>query len=455
MAQHDGIDRRAFLRNAGLTALAGAVGTRASAATAPAAGAAVLQNSRYDFDEVFDRVGSDCIKWDDQIEKYGQDSIAAGMGIADMDFRTAPAITSALRKRLEHENWGYLAIPASYKESIVNWNKRRYGIDIDPDLLLHSDGVHPAILSSLRAFCPPGTKVIVQAPTYSAFYTDIRLVGCKEEENHHKLVNGRYVMDFEDLERRIDHDTNALVLCNPQNPTGNVWSRRDLMTLGEICTRRRVVVLSDEIHCDFVTKGKTFTPFSSLDDEEIVRNSITFKSVSKSFSLAAMKCAYMFSSNPDYIERVMAAGHRQSINTMGIVAAQAAYDESEDWLGQMVEYIDGTLDYVTEFIGSSMPLVSVVKPEGTYLVWLDVSEVVDRIGAKEMAEAANRHDPSAEPVTPEIMVQRYLVDHAKVQMNAGSAYGYGGAGRMRMNIATSRKRVELALKNMAGALRQL
>ena len=375
------------------------------------------------------------------------------MGVADQDFKIAPVITRALRERIAHENYGYLTIPSSYIESIVNWNKRRYGFDIDPDLLLHSDGVHPAIISTLRAFCPPGSKVLVQAPVYDGFYSDIRIVGCQAEENRLRLVDGRYEMDFEDLERRIDHDTHALILCNPQNPTGNLWSREDLMRLGDICTRRRVVVLSDEIHCDFVSRGNTFTSYATLEDEAIVGNSITYKSTSKSFNLSAMKVAYMFSANPDYIARIKRGGqHRQSINTLGVVASEAAYDEGEEWQTQVVDYLDGTLDYVESFVNSSMPLVKVVKPQGTYLTWLDVSEVVDKIGAKRTAADAS---DAEKHVTAETIVQRYFVEHANVVLNPGSSYGYGGSGCMRMNTATSRQLVELALTNMARALERV
>ena len=329
------LDRRAFLRSTGMTAVAGAVGT-----TVPlAAGVGSLsqgQGDRYDFDTIYSRIGTDSSKWDAQIARYGRDKIEVGMGTADQDFRIAPAITRALRERIGHENYGYLSIPASYKESIVDWNKRRYGLDIDPDTIRHAPGVHSGIISTLRAFCPPGSKVIMQTPGYNGFYTDIRVVGCVAEESPLRLVNGRYQMDFEDLERRIDHDTHAFILCNPHNPTGNVWSRDDLMTLGEICNRRRVVVLADEIHCDFVTKGHRYTPFASLDDEAIVRNSVTYKSVSKSFNLSMMKCAYQFSTNPDYLERIEGAGqHRQAMNTLGIIAAEAAYNECEDWLDQL------------------------------------------------------------------------------------------------------------------------
>ena len=211
-------------------------------------------------------------------------------------------------------------------------------------------------------------------------------------------------MDFEDLERRIDHDTHAFILCNPHNPTGNVWSRSDLMTLGEICTRRRVVVLSDEIHCDFVTKGHTYTPYATLDDEAIVRNSVTYKSVSKSFNLSMMKCAYLFSTNPDYLDRIGGAGqHRQSMNTLAIIAAEAAYNEGEDWLDQLLEYIDGTQDLVESYVNANVPGVETVKPEGTYLAWLDVAAAMDNTRMKQAAEAAER------PTTPEQAFQRFLV----------------------------------------------
>ncbi|MGH9345675.1 MAG: MalY/PatB family protein [Vicinamibacterales bacterium] len=302
-------------------------------------------------------------------------------------------------------------------------------------------------LPAARCWCrrPPTTR---SSPTS-------RSSSARAEENPLKLVNGRYTMDFEDLERRISHDTNTLILCNPQNPTGNCWSREELTTLGDICARRRVVVLADEIHCDFVTKGNRYTPFSTLGNREIVMNSITFKSASKSFNLAAAKCAYMFSDNADYMARVKATGHRQDLNTLGVIACRAAYDEGGDWLDQVVAYIDGNQDYVERFVRSNLPLVKFVKPQGTYLAWLDVSQVADRIGAARMAADANRRRPAAAAaVMPETMVERYFVEHAKVQMNAGPPYGDGGAGHMRMNIATSRTLVELALTNLARALQR-
>jgi cysteine-S-conjugate beta-lyase len=452
-----GLDRRAFLRNAGLTAFAGAV-TTVAPGSALAASRYEAPNGKYDFDTIYNRFGTDSTKFDQQIEKYGKDSIQVGMGIADLDFRAAPSITKALNDRMQHENWGYLDMTGSYVRShmqgIIDWNKRRYGVTINPSNLVLTAGVHPGIIATLQTFSPRGSKVLLQTPTYNGFYSDLTASGTRAEESPLRLVNGRYSMDFEDLERRINHETNTLLLCNPQNPTGNCWSAEDLTRLGEICLRRRVIVLADEIHCDWVTKGNKYTPFSSLPNKDIVNNSITFKAASKSFGLAAMKHAWMFSDNADLINRVR-ANHRADITTLGVVANKAAYTpDGEDWLNQCVAYIDGNHDFVEKFVAANIPMIKVVKPQGTYLCWLDVTAVADKIGAKQLADEENRKKaPGAANVTPETMVERFLVKHAKVHLNQGASYGFGGANHMRMNIATSRKLVELALTNMANALR--
>jgi cystathionine beta-lyase len=446
MSQHEGLGRRSFLKNAGLTALVGAVGGGGSAAVAAPTG-------KYDFDTPYNRFGTDCVKYDQQIRVFGKDSVQVGMGIADMDFRCAPAITKALTERLQHENWGYLDMPKSFAEGIVKWNKRRYGVDINPDSLVITTGVHPGIVAALHTFSPPGSKVLLQTPTYSGFYGDLTATGTIAEESPLKLVNSRYAMDFEDLERRISHETNTLILCNPQNPTGNCWSKEDLLRLGEICLRRRVVVLADEIHCDFVTKGNKYTPFASIGNKEIVNNSLTFKAASKSFGLAAMKCAWFYSDNQDYLARVR-ANNKADLTTLGMIASRSAYEGGEEWLNQCVEYIDANHDYVESFIKANVPMIKVVKPQGTYLTWLDVSAVADRINAKQLAAEANKGVTDGKPLTAEQMVERHFVKTAKVQLNAGSSYGAGGANHMRMNIATSRKTLELALNNLAAALKK-
>lgn len=451
MPPNSGLHRRAFLANARIAALIGTGASLANAEFEVDAGS----GNRYDFDTPYSRIGTDSTKWDGQIALYGKGNIAVGMGIADMDFRCAPVITKALADRVKHENWGYLDVPHSYIEGILHWNKHRYGIDINPDLLLPTDGVHAGIVSVLRTFSPPGSKVLVNTPIYNGFFKDIAHVGCKPEQVPMKLSNGRYAMDFEELERHIGFDTNTLILCNPQNPTGNCWSREDLTTLGEICLRRRVVVLADEIHCDFVTKGNHYTPWNTLTNKEIVRNSITFKAASKSFGLSAFKNGWMFSENADYIERVK-ANHKPTLNTLGIVANQAAYAEGADWLEQLIAYIDANNDFVASFIGANIPLIKFVKPQGTFLTWIDVSGLAAKIGADKLAAEANKKlSASDAAITPEMIVERWLVAHAKVQMNPGTTYGVGGSGHMRMNIATSRKTLELALTNIAQALHSI
>jgi cystathionine beta-lyase len=449
MSRTNGVNRRRFLQSAGMTTILSALGPDTSTASALASAGFETETGKYDFDTVYRRVGTDCIKWDQQLRTFGKDSVAVGMGIADMDFRAAPCITRAVAERCAHENWGYLDTPRSYIDAIVNWNKRRYGIDINPDLLVLTTGVHPALIAALQTFSPPGSKVLLTTPTYNGFYSDLKFCRVTAEDSPMKVVDGRYSIDFDDFERRISHDTNTFILCNPQNPTGNCWSPEDLTRLGEICLRRRVIVLADEIHCDFVTKGNKYTPFCTLPNKDIVRNSITFKAASKSFSLAAMKAGWFFSDNADYIARVK-ANTRADLTTLGMVANRAALTEGEDWLDQLIVYLDGNHALVESFIKSNIPLIKCVKPQGTYLIWLDVSGVIDKIGAKQLAIEASK--TGATPVTPEQIVERWFVQHAKVHLNAGSSYGTGGAGHMRMNIATSRKLVEVALTNMANAL---
>jgi len=446
-------DRRSFLRNAGMTI--------ATALTARSVEASALQTvpggnppgGRFDFDTLPNRIGTDSTKWDQQIKLYGRDHVDVGMGIADMDFAPAPCITHAMMDRIQRDNWGYITIPESHVESIVAWNKRRYGLVIDPGTVVHSPAVHPAIIATLRAFSPPGTRVLMPCPSYSGFYGDIRTVGCKPADVPFRLKDGRYSMDFDALERTISQDTHSLILCNPQNPTGNVWSKDDLMAVGEICLRRRVVVLADEIHCDFVHAGNSYTPFATLPNEAVVRNSVTFKSASKSFNLVGTKCAYFFSTNPEYLARIR-AWHREEITTLGMVAHRAAYTEGDAWLDQLRAYIDGNLTFVADYVTKNIPLVTMVKPQGTYLAWLDVSAVVDKVGARAVAEQQNRQrDPGLSPLTPSHVMEKWFVEHARVQLNPGGGFGTGGAERMRMNCGTSRKMLERALGNIGTALR--
>lgn len=451
-----GVNRRGFLRRAGSATLLGASGSVAAARALVGAETAESGDrprgpwsgpEEYDFDELYERKGTDSIRWDKAVEEYGP-GIVAGMGVADMDFRAAPCVARALAERCLHENWGYLHRPDSYAEAVAEWNQRRYGLEIDPASIVFTTGVHPGIIAALHTFSPPGGRVLMTTPTYAGFYTDLRFTRTVAEDCPMIVADGRYSIDFDDFERRAQR-CNTFILCNPQNPTGNCWSADDLMRMGEICLRHRVVVLADEIHCDFVTRGNSYTPFASLPAQEIVDNSLTFKSASKSFSLAAMKVAWYFTTNPDYLERVK-SHTRADLSTLGMVATRAALGEGEPWLDDLLGYLDANHDFAESYIRRNMPLVSYTKAEGTYLAWLRTAELASRIGA---AETASRESMRAtEPVTPEKVVQRWFAEQAGVFLNPGSSYGTGGGGYMRMNLASPRRIVERALDNMAEAM---
>ncbi len=456
MPQLNGLNRRAFLRNTGLTALAGAAAGAHAPLLAATPGFAQAANGTFDFDTVYNRFGSDSTKFDQQINRYGKDSVQVGMGIADIDFRAAPPITNALAARLKHENWGYLDMDVwtpKMQQAVAAWNKRHYNVTIDPSTIVLSNGVHPAIIAALKTFSPKGSKVLLITPTYNGFYSDLTATDTTPEESPMKLVNGRFEIDFDDFERRISLDTHTFILCNPQNPTGNCWTPQELTRLGEICLRHRVVVLADEIHCDWVSKGQKYTPFASLPNKAIVDNSITFKAASKSFGLAAHKTAWYYSTNANLMARVK-PNHRADLTTLGLIANHAAITEGDEWQRQANAYVNDTHDFVVNYVHDKIPMLKVHRAEGTYLTWLDVTGVAERIGAKRLADDYNRTKPAtAAALTPEQMVERFFVKTAKVHLNQGASYGKGGENHMRMNIGTSRKLVELALNNMAAACR--
>ena len=464
MPRSNAVNRRSFVRRAGAGAILGSAGAAAASAsslaasavptTAPASGVAPRRAhplptalDDYDFDEVYDRKGTESVRWDRAVEQYG-DGIVAGMGVADMDFRAAPCVTRALAERCTHENWGYMHRPTSYAEAVAEWNHRRYGLDIDPSSIVFTTGVHPGIIAALHTFSPPGSPVLMTTPTYNGFYSDLRFSRTVAEDSPMVVdADGRYAIDFDDFERRAKR-CNTFILCNPQNPTGNCWSPEDLIRMGEICLRHRVVVLADEIHCDFVTRGNAYTPFASLPDREVVDNSLTFKSASKSFSLAAMKVAWYHSTNPDLLGRVR-AHTRADLSTLGMVATRAALQEGESWLDDLLVYLDANHNYAESTIRASLPGIRHRKGQGTYLAWLDVSEFADRIGA---ADTAARESAEGSSVNPEKIVQRWFAERAGVFLNPGPGYGTGGAGHMRMNLASPRATVEKALERMAQAV---
>ncbi len=447
-----GFNRRNFLRSAGLTAFASAAGSNAAFADSSAqksgGGASFLHNGKYDFDTPYNRFGTHCYKWDDQVRRYGAEKFQIGMGVASMDFQAPPCIGQALAERCAHENWGYMFTPDSFLEAIVDWNRDRHGYKLDPGSIQISAGIYPAIIAALRTFVEPGSKVLLQTPAYSGFYYHISHTRTLPVESEMYSKNGRYEIDWEDLESRMTPDVQAMIVCNPHNPTGNVWSESDLLRVGRMCLEHRIVVLADEVHCDLVRTGEKYVPFASLPDKEVVDNSISFKALSKTFNLASMKNAYFFSTNPVYLERVK-SNHRPDINALGIIANEAAYREGADYVDQLLPYLDENHSYVHSYVKQHIPAVEVTRAQGTYLSWLDISKIIEASGA---AKAVEKNRQGGESLTVEQYMENWFVEHAGVQLHPGTKYGTGGPGHMRMNLGTQRQNIKQALDNIAEAV---
>ena len=257
--------------------------------------------------------------------------------------------------------------------------------------------------------------------------------------------DGVYHIDWDDFEARLTSDCHAFLLCNPQNPTGNCWSEEDLLRMGELCLKNNVVVLADEIHCDFVMDGQKYIPFASLPDKDIVNNSLTYKSASKTFSIAGLKHAYFYSTNPILLDRVRWL-HRADLNTMGVFGTDAALRDGGEWFDQVLAYINDNQDYVESYIKNKMPGVKYKKSQGTYLAWLDVSEPLKGMDSAKMAEKEGLR-------SPEHYFEKWVVENAGVQLNPGSNYGTGGANHMRMNLGIARSQITQALDNISSALK--
>lgn len=446
-------DRRNLLKATAATAIGGAVGLNSTASLA--------QSKRtVNFDEPYNRIGVNSIKWDSAIRRYGKDKIVMPMGIADMDFPVAPAITEALEKRTKNEIYGYETVSDSYYDAIIDWNKNRYGLEIKKEWIRNSSALKPGIVSALRALNPVKGKVILQTPTYSGFRGAINQAGMRVEMNPMKKINGRWQMDLEDLESRLDYETKCLILCNPNNPSGECWTADELRALGDVCMRHGVTILSDEIWCDFVRDGGRYTPYASIG-EKYANTSITYKSVSKSFNQASLKVAYFFTSNQNLMNAAMiGGGHDQGTNAFGLVAAEAAYRDSEKWLDDVNSYLDDNFDYLVDYINKpgEMPGIEYSRPEGTYVAWLDCNGLKEKIAGPEQVKALHdkwRDEGNHRRVTPEMVMGEWFVENAGVQLNAGHSYGIGAEGFMRMNITVPRKQLKLALDNINKALKAL
>ena len=368
---------------------------------------------KYDFDKTIDRRATNSYKWDSAPEGV------LPMWVADMDFRTAPAIIDALQKRVAHGIFGYTRVPDAYYDAVTSWFSRRHGWDIDREWIIYTSGVVPAVSAVIKALTVPGDKVIVQTPVYNCFFSSIRNNGCEIVSNPLRRTADTYKMDFDALERcAADPRAKVMLLCNPHTPAGRVWTPDELTRLGNICLRNGVTVVADEIHCELVYQGFKYTPFASLSDAFLHR-SVTCVSPSKAFNIAGLQIANIVAFDNDLrsrIDKAININEVCDVNPFGVAATIAAYNEGEEWLNQLVDYLHGNYEAMAEFCRRELAEFPITRLEGTYLVWMDCSSLGMSSDALEHA----------------------LLDDARLWLNAGTMYGAEGEGYMRWNIACPR-----------------
>lgn len=368
----------------------------------------------YDFSRPTERRGTDSYKWDSAPET---DIIP--LWVADMDFETFPGITEALQRRVAHGIFGYTRVPEAYYEAVCNWFGKHHGWHINREDIIYTSGVVPAVSAVIKALTLPGDQVIVQGPVYNCFFSSIRNNGCETVSNSliYNKEELRYEIDFDDLERKLAHErARLMLLCNPHNPGGRVWTRDELTRVAELCHKYGVRVVSDEIHCELTLYDNEYVPFGSLPDE-LSHGSITCCSPSKAFNTAGLQIANIVCRDAEVrnrIDRAININEVCDVNPFGVIALQAAYsDEGYEWLTQLRAYISSNYDLLRERFARELPKCKVMRMEGTYLAWIDCSEL---------------HISSDE-------IEEMLMHENKVWVNAGSMYGTEGAAFIRINMA--------------------
>ena len=377
---------------------------------------------KYDFDELVERRGTNCVKWD---ESPSDDVIP--LWVADMDFRVSPAIQKALLQRVEHGVFGYNIVPESYYEAVISWFRRRHQWEIQRQWILYTTAVVPAMSCVIKALTMPGEKVLILSPAYNCFFSSIKNNGCEVLESPLKPVGDSFGVDFIDFEAKCsDEKTTLFLFCNPHNPCGRVWTREELQRMYDVCKKHGVKVISDEIHCELIMPNYQFVPFGTITDDCVVMNS-----PSKNFNTAGLQIANIICSHPSWrrrIDRAININEVCDVNPFGIVALQAAYNESEDWLDELNQYLWENYTFLCDFIDRNIPLWKVCRLEGTYLPWVDVS---------------------AMNIPVQQLCDRLLME-AGVWINPGTMYGpETGTGYVRFNIACPRSRLKEALERIA------
>ena len=387
---------------------------------------------KYNFDEIIDRTGTSCVKWDIR-EMFFKKQDVLPMWVADMDFKTPDFIVDAVKQRAEHPVYGYTIRPESYYTSLINWIDKKHRWKIDKDWVIFSPGIVPAVNMAVMAYTKPGDKIIVQPPVYFPFFGAVKDNGRQLVNNQLKLNNGRYDMDFEDLEKQIDSRTRMVIISNPHNPGGSAWTKEELTRLGEICIKHNLILISDEIHSDLAIPPNKHTVAANLS-KEIAGVTVTMMAPSKTFNLARMASSSVIISNEKLrndFQIMLDRVHVGMGNLFGMVASEAAYTHGEEWLNQMLTYVKGNIDFMEEYILKNIPKVKMIRPEATYMVWLDFREL------------AMDNDT----------LKQFIIERAGLGLNDGPVFGPGGEGFQRINLACPRAYVEEAMNRLENAIK--
>lgn len=387
-----------------------------------------------DFNEIIDRRQTGCIKWDFNQRIFGREDILP-LWVADMDFKAPQAVVDALVNRAQHGIYGYSDGMDEYYEGLIAWMEKRHDWLIERDWITFSPGIVPALNELVRSLTKPRDKILLQSPVYPPFFQAIRNHGREVVNSQLCLANGRYTMDFADLEEKLAGGVKMMILCNPHNPVGRVWERDELERLGHLCLAHDVLVISDEIHGDLIYEGYRHIPFSSISPE-LAQQSIVCTAPSKTFNLAGLQTSNLIIPNAKYRKAFRASLDLTGIhhpNVFGITALEAAYRHGWDWLNQLMNYLKGNVEFLMSFLAQELPQIEAVQPEGTYLVWLDFRNL------------------GMEPND----LQEFLVHKAGVGLNAGYLFGPGGEGFARINIACSLGVLEEGLRRIKAAVKEL
>jgi cystathionine beta-lyase len=391
---------------------------------------------KYDFDRIIDRRGTGSVKWD-LIKSGLTENEILPMWVADMDFICPKPVTSAIENRAKHPIYGYPTALDSCYESIIEKVERDYSWKVEKEWIVYCDGVVGGLYSSVNAFTDKGGDVIIQEPVYFPFRSAVEGNKCFVKNNGLVFDGERYVMDYEDLNMYFNDDritkgshAKIMILCNPHNPVGRVWNREELIKLGRICLDNNCIIIADEIHCDLTLYKNKHTTFASIS-EEFANQSITFIAPSKAFNVAGLCEAVAIIPNKDIRDKFIAERMGASSgNVFGKVALEAAYRYGDEYLKQLKEYLEGNINFFMEYVEKKIPRLKVMKPEATYLLWVDMREL--GISSTEINE--------------------FLLNEAKLKFNDGAMFGYGGEGFQRINIGCPRIYIEEALRRLEGAL---